>query len=303
MIVRTMTTLLLLACLAAAQDAPLKVLATVPTYGDLAREIGGDLVEVYVPCRPGQDIHTVTATPSIMGRVRDTDLVLHTGLDAEAWLEPMLRGSGNHRLIGSTERSIVLSEGVVLKEVPTEVSRRYGDIHAFGNTHIWADPLIVRGMAVRVRDALVTLLPEHAEAITARHQDFHERLTRKLVGWLTDYKPLKGRPVVTYHRSWVYFLDRFGLERAGTLEPKPRVAPTASHLEALVETMKARDVHVVLREPFHDPDAAEFIANATGAQVLELSTHPGFPDADEGIIEHFDRMLAELAAALETEAP
>lgn len=310
---RSLAALLLVGASLAAQDdpepttgapSPLKVLATVPTYGALATEIGADLVDVYVPTRPGQDMHSVTATPSIMARVRDTDLVLHTGLDAEFWLEPLLRGSGNTRLLGDPRRMVSLSDGIRLLEVPAVVSRRAGDIHAFGNTHVWADPLNVRVMAAHVKDALVALRPEAEAAITARHAAFHERLTRALVRWLTDYQALKGRPVVTYHRSWVYFLERFGLTDGGTVEPKPRVAPTASHLDELVTGMREGEVGVILAEPFHSPEATDFLSERTGATVLVLSTHPGFPEDAAGsadIVGHFEYNLAALAAALGVE--
>ncbi len=286
---------------AAAQDAErIKVVATVPTYAALARELGGSAVDVIVLTRPGQDLHGVAATPSVMARVRDAALVLHTGLDAENWLEPMLRGSGNGQLMGDPLRFIALSDGVPLKEVPSQVSRRFGDVHAFGNTHIWTDPFIVRGMAKRVRDALVAALPHQADAIDARYTALHDRLTHALVRWLTDYAELRGRKVVTYHQSWVYFLDRFGLERVGTIEPKPRVTPTASHLEQLMETMQTRGATVVLREPYQHPDATDFVSQRTGATVLELSTHPGFPEGNgvDGVVEHFEFNLAAIATAL-----
>jgi len=301
---RLLTTLciLFLTLSATAQDtaehSPVKVIATVPTYADLARTIGGELVDVVVLTRPGQDVHSVTATPSFMARVRGADLCLHTGLDAELWLDGLLRGSGNLDLLPGNPHSIALSDGVKLKEVPAKVDRTQGDVHAYGNTHVWTDPIAVRGMAKRVRDALVDLAPDHEDELTERHAVFHRALTEALVRWLTEYKSLKGRSVVVYHRSWPYFLDRFGILQAGTVEPKPRVAPTASHLKQLIEEMKEQHVDVVLREPYQHPEAADHIAEATGATVLELSTHPGYPEGVDGIIEHFDYNLAQLAKAL-----
>jgi zinc/manganese transport system substrate-binding protein len=285
---------------AAARPAPaatLKVIATTPTYGDLARELGGDAVDVIDLCRSTQDLHAVGATPSQMARMQGAGLVLYTGLDAEPWLEPMLRSSGNLALLPGSAHAVALSDGIAVKEVPAKLSRTSGDIHAYGNPHLWADPLAVRAMAEKVRDALVALLPEQAEAITSRHAAFHDRLTHKLVEWLTAYAPLKGATIVTYHPSWPYLLDRFGLELAGTVEPKPRVAPTASHLEKLVETMKARKVKLILREPFQSPDATDYLAQQTGAAVLEVSTHPEAGGGGDAIIEHFDRLLAAIAAA------
>jgi zinc/manganese transport system substrate-binding protein len=280
---------------------PLKIIATVPTYAALAREIGGELVEVTTLCRPGQDIHGVSATPSQVERIRSADMLLYTGLDLELWLDPMLRSSGNHDLLPGNPRSVEMSAGAKLKEVPITVDRSKGDIHAYGNPHVWTDPVIVRLMAQHVRDALVEALPEHADEITARHKAFHDRLTASLVDWLTRYSPLKGQRVVVYHKSWAYFLDRFGLVDEGALEPKPRVAPTASHLQEIIAAMKADHVRVVLREPWQAPDAAEFVAQATGARVLELTTHPDPFENGDDILEHFEHNLAALAQALEVE--
>jgi zinc/manganese transport system substrate-binding protein len=213
----------------------------------------------------------------------------------------MLRASGNLDLLPGGEHAVEMSAGVHLKEVPSQVDRGKGDVHALGNPHIWTDPLNVRVMAGHVRDALVAALPDHREAIEARAQAFHDRLTAAIVDWLTRYAGLKGKSVVVYHRSWVYFIDRFGLVEAGAVEPKPRVAPTASHLEQVIDTMQERRVRVVIREPWQAPDAAEFVARATGARSLELAQHPEADGAGDGIIRHFDENLAALADVLGVE--
>jgi zinc/manganese transport system substrate-binding protein len=290
--------LLLLTAAGTAPAPKLKVIATVPTYADLAEEIGGDLVEVTTICRPGQDVHAVSVTPSLLERVRRADLLLYTGLDLELWLDPMLRSSGNLDLLPGNPHAIQMSEGVKLKEVPSSVDRSKGDIHAFGNPHVWTDPIAVRVMAERVRDALAAALPEEKEAIVARHKAFHERLTAALVDWLTRYGPIKGQEVVVYHKSWAYFLDRFGLVEAAALEPKPRVAPTASHLSEVIAKMKSDGVRVIIREPWQAPDAAEFVAQSTGATVLELASHPEPEGGGQAILDNFEASLRRIADAL-----
>jgi zinc/manganese transport system substrate-binding protein len=287
-----------LAASGAAPAPKLKVLATVPTYGDLAEEIGGDLVEVTTVCRPGQDVHNVAVTPSLVERIRDANLLLYTGLDLEIWLDPMLRSSGNLDLLPGNPRAIEMSAGVKLKEVPSQVDRSKGDIHAMGNPHVWTDPIAVRVMADHVRDALIEALPEQKDAITARHKAFRDKLTASLVDWLTRYGPLKGQKVVVYHKSWAYFLDRFGIVEEEALEPKPRVAPTASHLTEVIDAMKKDDVRVVIREPWQAPDAAQFVAEATGAKVLELPSHPEPQGGGQAILDNFESNLRQIADAL-----
>jgi zinc/manganese transport system substrate-binding protein len=302
----TLALTLLLAGLGVQPAAPaqrLKIVATMPTYAALAIELGGDLVEVTTICRPTQDPHGVTGTPSLVERIRGADLLLHTGLDLELWLDQMLLASGNRDIAPGGPHAVDMSVGVHLKEVPTQVDRSKGDVHALGNPHIWTDPINVRLMAGRVRDGLVAALPGQREAIEARAKAFHDRLTAAVVDWLTRYAGLRGRKVVVYHRSWIYFLDRFGLVEAETLEPKPRVAPTASHLAEVIDVMKAQDVRAVIREPWQSPDAAEFVARATGAQALELVQHPESASGGEGIIGNFDDNLTALARALGAEVP
>jgi zinc/manganese transport system substrate-binding protein len=305
-----LTTLLTLACVlpmgtARAQSddaAPLRVLCTIPTYASLAHHIGGDLVETVVLCRPGQDLHQVTATPALMARARGAELLLQTGLDAEPWLEPLLRSSNNVHLLQGNPRSINLSQGIPLKQVPPVLSRSLGDQHAMGNPHVWTDPYHVRTMSEHVRDALMDALPKHAETIRANHATFHTKLTKALIGWLTEFQPLKGAPVVSYHQSWTYLIERLGLDDAGTLEPKPRVVPTVAHMENLVEAMNARGVTVIVSEPWQFPEPAEFVTERTQAKSLVISTHPGYPEGTEDVLDHFDHNMKALKAMLTDEA-
>ena len=283
-----------------AQDSKLKLLATVPTYGRLAETIGGDLIDVQVVCRPGQDIHGVAPTPSMMARFRRSDLLIATGLDAEPWLVPMLRSSDNARLLPGipSNRVLLLSDGIPLKQVPAVITRAAGDVHAFGNTHVWTDPYHVRTMAGRVKDLLVAHLPEHADEIQARHKTFHDKLTKALIDWIRRLQTVSDKQLVVFHQSWIYLLERFGIERVGTLEPKPRMPPTPSHLATLVTTMKARGTKIILREPWNYPAAADTLAKDVDGTVLVLSTHPGYPDGVDGVIEHFEHNVTELERVL-----
>jgi ABC-type Zn uptake system ZnuABC Zn-binding protein ZnuA len=152
-------------------------------------------------------------------------------------------------------------------------------------------------MAQHVSDALVAALPEHKAEIEARHKAFHDKLTASLVDWLTRYAPLKGKPVVVYHKSWVYLLDRFGIVEAESLEPKPRVAPTASHLQEVIDVMKKDGDKVILREPWQAPDAADFVAAQTGAKVIEMAQFPDPCENGTDLINYFEHALSTLASA------
>lgn len=286
---------------AAAQEAgpdTLKIIATVPTYGALAREIGGSHVEVTVLCRPGQDMHNVTPLPSLVERLRDAELLLFTGLDAELWLDPMLRASANIALLPGSPRAIMMSNGIPLRQIPTQADRSQGDMHAFGNPHVWTDPLALRTLAAHVKDALVAALPQHAAEIAERHERVHREITAACISWLTRYKGLQGQKVVVYHQSWTYLTGRFGLVETNAIEPKPRVPPTAGHLAQVIEQMQRDGTRVILREPWQAPEPADRVAEQVGATVVDLSTHPDPAEGLADVLAHYELMLARLAQAL-----
>ena len=85
--------------LAASAHAALSVFATVPEWGALAQELGGDKVKVYTATTALQDAHRVEARPSLIARARGADLVVATGAELEVgWLPLVLQQAGNPRV-------------------------------------------------------------------------------------------------------------------------------------------------------------------------------------------------------------
>ena len=85
-----------LAALAGPALAALSVFATVPEWGALAQELGGDKVSVYVATNALQDPHHVEAKPSLIARARGANLVVATGAELEiGWLPLVTQQAGN----------------------------------------------------------------------------------------------------------------------------------------------------------------------------------------------------------------
>jgi ABC-type Zn uptake system ZnuABC Zn-binding protein ZnuA len=280
---------------AAQEPDPLAVVATHAALADIARQVGGDRVTVTCIANPTWDIHSIEAKPSVYAQLKDADAFVHSGLDLELWAKDAVDGSRNPRIRPGEPGNIDASTGVQLLEVPENPSRAEGDVHVYGNPHYWVDPLNAQLIAGTLASRFTALDPAGADVYRANRRAFEDDLRARLVGWLKRAIPKKNTPIVTYHNSFPYFTRRFGLRAVGTLEPKPRIAPTQAHLLELIDTMQKEGVQLLVREPFHDRAASDFVAGKTGAHVVTLTTMPG---GIEGSSTYQDMIEANLDALL-----
>lgn len=281
--------------------AKVRIVATTPTIADLARQVGGDLVRIDTLMRGNENPHNVVPKPSFIMKLRKADLFLTGGLDGEPWVPTLIRGARKTSLRPGGSAYVDLSVGIALKEVPApgQLSRANGDIHIFGNTHYLLDPLNGAIAARTIADALARVDPAHADryrasadALEARLRDLTEDLTSQMA-------PYAGAPVVVYHRAWPYFLDRFGLIKAGEIEPKPGIPPGPRHLSDLAQTMRAAGARVVIVEPYNSLANARSVAQRAGAVAVVLATNVGGVDGADTYEDLFRVNIARLREALE----
>jgi len=261
--------------------AEVRVVTTNPTLADLTRQIGGAQARVESLMRGLENPHNVIPKPSFVMRLRKADLFVHLGLDAEPWVPNLLRSARQERLLTGGRGNVDTSAGIVLLEVPSQggLTRALGDIHVYGNTHYVLDPLNGIVIGHTIAKALARADPEHASVFSDRARDL-ERDLRVLTEKLTRaMRPLAGARVVTYHRTWPYFLKRFDLEKVGEVEPKPGIAPGPFHIARLAEKMKENGVGLVIVETFSNQRTARRLAELSkGRSVLlaqEVNAVPG----------------------------
>ncbi|MGB7291385.1 MAG: metal ABC transporter substrate-binding protein [Thermodesulfobacteriota bacterium] len=282
--------------------AKVKIVASLPDFEAIAKEIGGDKVEVKSIAKGYQDPHFVDAKPSFIRDLNRADLLIYQGLDLEiGWLPVLITGSRNSKITslsspGRLDASTLISN---ILEVPrTRIDRSMGDIHPFGNPHYMLDPrngiLVARGIAER----LGQIDPENASFYEDNFKQFADQLVKKIRVWEAELAPFKGTKIVAYHKSWDYFANWAGFDEVGWIEPKPGIPPTPSHVAQLIENMKNQNVKVVIAESFYPQKTARIIAEKTGSEFLVV---PSSVEAREGIDTYpqlFDTIVNELIAAL-----
>lgn len=287
---KTITIILLIIFAANISFAKINVVTTTTTIYDLVNEVGGDKVNVDYLCRGNQDPHFLEVMPSYMLKLRKADLVMEIGLDIEKWLPQLIDGSRNSEL-----KLIDLSANIEKKEVPTtKPDASQGDIHPYGNPHYWLDPENAKIMANEIYDALVTASPGEADYFKKNLDNYISTLDKKIDTWKKEMDKLKGKPVVTFHSSWVYFADRFGLKVVGHVEPKPGIPPTPSHNAELIQIIKSSNAKIILMENYYSDNAPNQISNITGVKVIKTPVAPYGIENVNTYIQMMDYIITQL---------
>jgi len=265
----------------------------------LAREVGGDRVEVSSIAKGYQDPHFVEAKPSYLLRLRGADLLIAVGLELEVgWLPALLQQSRNPRLLGRGSGYLDASTRCdILERRAGPVSRAEGDVHPFGNPHYWLDPDNGGVIAASIAGRLSELSPADAPYFRSRLGAFQERLSEAARSWEERMRPYRGVKVVTYHNSWPNFARRFGLEVVGFVEPRPGVPPSPSHTLELIQAMKAQGARVILVEPYFDLQTPNAVGREAGAKVVVLCPSVGGVEGVKDYFQLFEHNIALLEAA------
>jgi zinc/manganese transport system substrate-binding protein len=290
-----LTAALAAAALSVPAAAALNILACEPEWGALARELGGDKVDVYSASTAQQDPHHLEARPSLISRARNADLLICSGSELEiGWVPLLLTSSGNDRIQRGSRGYLEASQFVARLEIPKVIDRALGDIHPNGNPHIHLDPRNIAKVADVLAGRLAEIDHANASEYQKRADAFRQRWSAAMERWAAQAAPLKNVPLVVYHRDFSYFINWTGMREVGSLEPKPGIPPTPSHLAQLVEQMKRAPAKLVIYSPYNNPKAAEFLSQQTNIPVAMMPFTVGGTDAAKDLFGLFDDTIQRL---------
>ncbi len=291
--------LVAIAVTGSAAAAQIRVVATTPDLASVAREIGGDKVSVVALAKPTEDPHYVDAKPSHIVTLNRADALIEGGAELElGWLPPLLENSRNSKISAGAPGRIVASDGVKMLEIPTSFDRSKGDVHSLGNPHFMIDPVTVKIVARNIANHLAQVDPKNAATYNGNLSRFNAKLDAKYADWQKQLAPYRGARIVTYHKDFVYFADRFGLNIVDELEPKPGIAPSPAHLAQVIGKMKAGNAKVILVQPFQNRKTAETVARQTGATVLDTPEQPGAASNTNTYFDMMDNLVHTLVGGL-----
>lgn len=279
--------------------ASLNIFATVPEWGALAKEIGGDQVTLYTATTAFQDPHRIEAKPSLLAQARRAQLVIAAGADLEiGWLPLVLRDSGNSAIQPGRPGYFAAADYVNRLDVPTVLDRAHGDVHAAGNPHTHLNPHNVLKVGEALAGRMAELDAANAAAYQSGFKAFAGKWQLAMARWEKAAAPLRGVPVLVHHSSFAYLVNWLGMKEMGALEPKPGIEPSSGHLSGLLARQQTTPAKMVLRAAYNQDGPSQWIAGKTGMPAVLLPYTVGGTAEAKDLFGLFDDTLQRLLKAL-----
>jgi zinc/manganese transport system substrate-binding protein len=291
--------LVVVASMAGGAERKLRVVTTIPDLTALAQAVGGDLADVETLTRGTQNAHEAEVRPTMMLKLRRADVLVENGLELEAWADVAVNGANNPNIVRGSAGRIDISRGLPILEVPTvRVDRSMGDVHPLGNPHYSLDPGFAPTITQNILEGFSRLAADGRPTFERNRQAFLDQLNEAMTRWTKTLEPFRGAKVVVYHPQWIYFLNRFGLVQAATLEDRPGIPASPGHLVRVIQQMKAERIKVIIVEPWNDRKLAERVAQEAGAKAIVLASMVGGVKGADSYIGAIDYNVNELSRAL-----
>ena len=276
----------------------IRVVTTFPDLADITRQIGKNLVSVESLATGVEDPHGVPMKPSFVPRLNRADLLVLAGLDDEhSWLPALLEVASNPKILPGQPGYIDCSVGIPVLEAPSRLDRAEGDLHPKANPHYMLDPAYAKIAAQNIAAGLARNFPQHQAEFDKNLKAYSAELDTWLGRWEKLAAPLRGVKYVEYHPEWVYFANRFGLKRVGSVELKPGIEPTPNHLVQLVQQIKQEKAQVLIYGA-QNPRIPQQLQGETGIKVLRLYTSAGGRAETDTYIKWIDYTVRSLVQAV-----
>ena len=273
----------------------INVVTTTADLKSITELIGGDKVDVSSIATGYQNPHFVDPKPSYIIKLSRADMFVTVGLDLETgWSPQLLSSSRNLKIQKGSNGYVDASVGVVLMQVPSVINRGEGDIHIFGNPHYWLDPINGKQIAKNICEGLEKISPENKAFFEANLNAFNTKIDLKLKEWEMKMAPYKGVKIIAYHNEWCYFEQRFGLEIADFLEPKPGIPPTPTQIVKIISEIKNNAIKVIISSPYFTTSSSDVVSKQTGAKTIVLGTSVGAFDSIKDYFDLFDYDIDKL---------
>lgn len=277
--------------ISSAAQATLDVFACEPEWAALAKELGGDRLEIYSATTAQQDPHRIQARPSLIAKARKADLLICTGAELEiGWLPLLLRRSGNARIQVGQPGHFLAYEYVDMLEVPEKLDRSLGDLHASGNPHIHTDPRNILRVAEHLSQRLQMLDSEHSASYQQHYREFENKWQQAMRKWNQRAASVSGSKIVVHHDFWSYLITWLGLDKLATLEPVPGVTPSTSHLAQVKQLLKQQQAVMIINTSYMSDRPVHWLSEKTGLPVVTLPATVDY-QGGETLHQWFDNLV------------
>ena len=256
--------------------SPLNVVSTVSPITSVVENIGGTRISLQGVVPEGVNSHTFEPAPSVAATLSGADLIFLNGLFLE---EPTLEMAKANLKPGAS--IVSLGEQTISRD-QWEFDFSFPQELGHPNPHLWPDPILTLRYAEIVRDNLSARDPANSDYYSANYDAFAERIASldAAIKEAIPTIPTENRKLLTYHDSWAYFADRYGITVVGAAQPEDFSEPSAKEVADLITQIQTEGIPAVFGSEVFPNDIMETIAAESGANYIdELSDDdlPGGP--------------------------
>tara|TARA_B100000686_G_scaffold204229_1_gene211051 strand:+ start:3873 stop:4766 length:894 start_codon:yes stop_codon:yes gene_type:complete len=271
-------------------ESKLNVFACEPEWSALAKEIGGEKIKTFSATTSKQNPHHIRARPSLISKIRRADLLICSGAGLEIGWLPILLQKASANVQANAIGHITASNFVEIIEIPDHVDRSLGDIHPEGNPHIHLNPHNILLVAEAVYKRLLIINPDNASYYNKQFEMFNTKWKEAIIRWEKSAAELKNKPIMVHHKSFSYLIDWLKLKQIASLEPRPGMPPTSSHLNELLIIVNKSPIDIIIRTPYDSSKASEWMTEKTNIPNVILPYTVNEDDINN-LYKLFDRTI------------
>jgi zinc/manganese transport system substrate-binding protein len=269
----------------------INIFACEPEWKSLAEEIGGDKVKAISATHAKQDPHHIRARPSLIAKIRRADLIFCSGAGLEVGWMPILLQKANSKVQPGKLGYFMASNYTPVLDIPESVDRSHGDVHPEGNPHIHLDPHNILLVAKELNRRLAAIDSKNKTYYQDNYNKFINKWKKSILLWEKNIENLKGKRIIIHHKSFDYLLHWMKLDEVASLEVKPGIPPTASHLKNILENINNNPADIIVISPYDPSEGALWLSKQTKIPVVTLPYTIGGNEESINLFALFDSSI------------
>ncbi len=252
--------------------AKIKVLATLPEFDWITKQIADGAVQSDALLSGHEDPHFVDVTPAFIFKVKKADVIIYNGLSLEStWLPKVLELAGNKRILGKGNCNASKYVGVLGKQA--KVDRSMGDVHKEGNPHYSFSPKQMILAAKRIKECLAQNDQKNAQRYSKNYDKLKNNLLELRQKMADKLNQMKNKKFMSYHKEFVYFCDDFELLCLKTVEATPGVLPSARQLAKMSLYAKEKNISLVLATDINPIKTLKRFEEMSEVPFVQVESH------------------------------
>ena len=269
----------------------INIFACEPEWKSLAEEIGGDKVKAISATHAKQDPHHIRARPSLIAKIRRADLIFCSGAGLEVGWMPILLQKANSKVQPGKLGYFMASNYTPVLDIPETVDRSHGDVHPEGNPHIHLDPHNILLVAKELNRRLAAIDSKNKTYYQDNYNKFINKWKKSILLWEKNIENLKGKRIIIHHKSFDYLLHWMKLDEVASLEVKPGIPPTASHLKNILENINDNPADIIVLSPYDPSEGALWLSKQTKIPFVTLPYTIGGNEESINLFALFDSSI------------